>query len=549
MNDAALDFLLSQSLPKHKCYGELTVSEIFRSYEEERNWRASHAGKKLNDIDADRYARFLTPEGCLGQHAQLPKASYRTFIRWYLRIPEVARVMARKGNEAFANTQEIISWRDLGALQPMDFLVMDHRMLDIAALVPARGSWRLIRPWGTFAIDMRTRKWLAWAIVEVPSSDSIAAVLKKALIRYGIPKTLYIDNGRDFRAQMFEGKKETRGEAQADVALKDGWPGILESLGIRVTHSIVRRARSKIIEPAFRAVAEFDRSLPFWTGHKPTARPERFQRLLDENERFLQGQIAEPPFPTIEQVAAIYDDQMEALNERERVGAEGMNKITATGRGWLSPAEAFERFTANMPRREVPEDILQFAFRKRREVTVKHGEIRSTFAGQSFHYRMDDGDFRLMALNGVRLSFAYDPMDLETVAVYHENRFFGIANCVELRRMGESDFVGDERARRTARRETKNFIKAVHAMSWVPDYKERANRRREVLPARPDLRPAVAAPVSQETLEGARELAKQLKEFSFDAVDPANIISVANASAYRDDDDSAFQFFSDEKEA
>ena len=56
----------------------------------------------------------------------------------------------------------------------MDYVVMDHRVLDIFCLVPVRGGWKLARPWLTAAIDMRTRKWLAWGIFETPSSDAIS---------------------------------------------------------------------------------------------------------------------------------------------------------------------------------------------------------------------------------------------------------------------------------------------------------------------------------------------------------------------------------------
>jgi hypothetical protein len=68
--------------------------------------------------------------------------------------------------EAYANTQEIFSFRDLTALKPLQYVVMDHRQLDLfcIARVHPRG-WKLLRPWLTAAIDMRTRKWLAWVLV------------------------------------------------------------------------------------------------------------------------------------------------------------------------------------------------------------------------------------------------------------------------------------------------------------------------------------------------------------------------------------------------
>ena len=133
---------------------------------------------------------------------------------------------------------------------PMDYVVMDHRRLDIFCLIPKRqGGWTLARPWLTAAIDMRTRKWLAWAIVETPSSDSIATVLKRVFIDHGMPKALYWDNGKDFRCEWFEGRKRANREAPAVGELDPTWRGVLGTLAIRVHHAIVRNARAKLIEP------------------------------------------------------------------------------------------------------------------------------------------------------------------------------------------------------------------------------------------------------------------------------------------------------------
>jgi hypothetical protein len=234
------------------------------------------------------------------------------------------------------------------------------------------------------------------------------------------------------------------------------------------------------------------------------------------------------------------------LNERDREGASDLRKVTATGYGYMSANEAFERFMADVERRTVPDSVLQFAFRKRREVTVQHGEARATFDGRSFHYRMSNSEFKLMALNGKHIVLAFDPNDLEEVAIYYENRLVGIGHCADLRKMGEDKFVTDERNRRAARRQTKAFIEAAHRSVHIPDHRERADRRREVTPARTEpQRPSVMASVSKAIEEGAKASASE-REFSFAAApDGAAVIRAADASAYADDD-SEFRFFSEE---
>ncbi|HWE50505.1 MAG TPA: hypothetical protein VG273_11970 [Bryobacteraceae bacterium] len=492
LNPAALDFLVAAAFPKHGAYGKLTVRDIYRAYGEERDWRAKHQTKPLGDMERSKYARYITTDGYLAPSAQLPEASYGTFRNWFERIPEIARVMAREGDEAF-NTQEIISFRDLSSVKPLDYLVMDHRRLDIFCLVPdGKNGWSLARPWLTAAIDMRTRKWMGWAIVETPSSDSIATVLKRSFLSHGLPVACYWDNGKDFRCEWLEGgsaRTETRKAGELDKVFR----GVLDTLGIRVHHAIVKRARSKIIEPNFGRTADFDRTLPWWCGHNPIARPsERFDKLLVQHERWLMGEAA-PAFPTINEVAAFYEDHLNELNERAMEGAEGMNKITPTGRGWMCPNEAWERLAPQVTRREVPEDVLHLCFAKRRKLTIRGGAIHATFGGEKWHYRLASNEMRLMAFNGCEVELAYDPLDLQTAAVYHESRLLGLVECLELRRMGEETFIADEKMRRIGRRETKRFIANVHEQVYIPDHTERAARRAAVEPRREPARRTVQA--------------------------------------------------------
>lgn len=540
-NSAALELILALAMPRKGVYGVLSVREMFRAYEEERAWRTGHAGRRMGDFEQSKYARYLDGEGRLMETALLPLVAYSTFLRWFDRIPEPVRMMAREGEEAFHNLQEIISFRALGEIRPLQYVVMDHRVLDIFCLARSRDGWRLVRPWCTAAIDMRTRKWLAWVIVETPSSDSIAAVLKRVFLDWGLPEFVYWDNGKDFRCEWLEGKRTQRRETGRVGELGDSWRGVLGTLGVRVHHAIVRRARSKIIEPNFGRISKFDETLPEFCGHKPTGRPESFAGMVAAHENWVAGARETTPFRTIEQVAALYNDAIEDLNERELQG-EGMQKVTPTGRGWMCPNEAWEILIRRVERRMVPADVLHFCFAKRRELTVKHGEVKVTFAGRDYHYRMAGNDRALMMLNGEAVEFAYDPLDLGEAAIYFQSRFVGLANCVELRRMGEDAFVEDERNRRTARREVKKFVAAVHQVIPVADPETRLQRRKAVLPARENVARVevpVALPAAIVETEAA---ARSVREFQFE--NASGDVVRATKPAEADTDDDVFSFFS-----
>ncbi|HLI85790.1 MAG TPA: helix-turn-helix domain-containing protein [Bryobacteraceae bacterium] len=543
LNRAAMEFLLAAAMPRRGAYGVLSAREIFRAYEEERVWRAAHIGKRMGQFEAVKYARYLDEDDCLRPEAQLPQVAYQTIRRALNAIPEAVRTLARRGEEAFHASQEIISFRDLAAIRPMEYVVMDHRVLDIFCLVrDGRSGWKLARPWLTAAIDMRTRKWLAWVIVETPSSDSIAAVLKRLFLDHGLPENCYWDNGKDFRCEWLEGRHIESRKTPKVGELEGAWKGVLGTLGVRVHHAIVKRARAKIIEPNFGRIAKFDATLPEYCGHKPAARPEGFARLVEEHEAWAKGERDTTPFRTIQEIAALYNDAIEDLNERPLEG-EGMRKVTATGYGWWAPNEAWEVLIRNVERRAVSAEVLHFAFAKRKELTVKHGEVKTAFAGRDYHYRLTGNPAALMALNGEQVEFAFDPLDLGDAAIYFQSRFIGLAHCVELRKMGADDFQEDERLRRAARREVKRFITAVHNAVPVPSTETRLARRRAVAPSRENpARPEASAQIPA-AIAAADAAAREEKQFDFQSAD----VSVARATqpARPDDgDDSTFHFFS-----
>jgi hypothetical protein len=195
-----------------------------------------------------------------------------------------------------------------------------------------------------------------------------------------------------------------------------------------------------------------------------------------------------------------------------------------------------------MERRTVDPDVLKFCFAKRRELTVKHGEVKTSFAGRDYHYRLNGNAAALAALNGQVVEFAYDPLDLGEAAIYYESRFRGMASCVDLRAMGETAFVEDERNRRAMRREVKKFVTAVHQAVPMADSETRLGRRTAILPARESgARVEVSAQLPAAIVE-AEAAARADREFRFG--DASGDVTCVTQPAEADEQ-SAFHFFSD----
>jgi len=315
------------------------------------------------------------------------------------------------------------------------------------------------------------------------------------------------------------------------------WQGVLHDLGLEVVHAIPYNARAKCIEPNFKRIANFDRTLPEWCGHKPGARPERFDEMVKQHEAWVAGKAEGTPFKTIGQVAALYQEAIEDLNERDMEGAEGMRTIKCGGGyAWMSPSHCWDKLITRIPRRTVPAEVLHMVFAKRRTLTVQHAEICVTFNGEQFHYRCDG----LARLNGKKVELAYDPLDLEMAAIYYEDRFAGIAYCAALRRMGEDAFKEDEQERRRLLRQTKLFIKAAHASVPVAGPEVRLARRREVRPDRASVarvETPVAVPAQLLEAGAARRADLDLRFEDLQAE-----VAVETAAAPVEDD--TFNFFS-----
>jgi hypothetical protein len=540
-NKAAKELILGLAIPKRGVFGALSGSEMHRAYEEERGWRDERIGQVLREADAEKYKFYLDEDGRLSERARLPVICSKTLRAYVNLIPEAARTMARGGEEAFRNTQEIISYRALSEVDPLEWVVGDHRLLDVFTRVPVRGGWRVVRPWISAFLDMRSRRFLAWGIFEVPSSDAIASILKRLLIEHGVPHNILIDNGKDYRSEFLEGPHVRRKQTEPVGEFDPTWRGVFGTLGIRVTHSIVRNPRSKIIEANFTRLAAFDKQLPEYVGHRPSERPEAIDGMVKQHEAWLRGERPESPFRTIQEMATLYDAAIADLNERPLQG-EGMQTATPTGRGWMSPSQCWDKLIQRVERRTVRTEDLRVVFTKRRLLTVRHGEIAASFGGQKFHYRLEAEPTQLMALNGQLVEIALDPHDLGQAAVYWRDAFVGLAVCAPLRKQGEDLFVEDERLRRAARREIKRAIATVHQRIPVASPEERLARRREVLPER--MTGVIGTPVELPApIAEAAAAVRAASEFRF--ADAGVEVECVKRPADDDVDDGSFSFFSD----
>ena len=203
--------------------------------------------------------------------------SYDTFRRFIGSIPKSVKILTREGKKAYEDRAMPIIFRDPSKLEPLEVVESDHHQVDVAVRLP---DGRVVFPWVTAWMDVRTRKILAWSLVTRPNSDSINISLRELILRYGVPGCVHLDNGKDYRAKLFTGGIE-RFSYRMNV---DETEGIYKALGTRVSWAIPYNAKSKTIERFFKTFrTEFSLYMRGYRGKDTKERPENLAKQIKNN--------------------------------------------------------------------------------------------------------------------------------------------------------------------------------------------------------------------------------------------------------------------------
>lgn len=213
----------------------------------------------------------------------LPLANETAFAREIERgisIPELQYF--RFGKKAFEDKCMPYIKRTYGDLHSNDIWVCDNHTFDI--FVNDGEHKKPVRVYLTAFMDVRSRKMMGWYVTDAPCSDATLQALRRGIEKYGIPKRILSDNGREFLTHDIGGRgfrKDGRKEGEHRI------PTILDNLQIEFRTAMVKRARTKIIERAFREVKEcFSRLFAGYTGGTIAERPERLKELERKASNF-----------------------------------------------------------------------------------------------------------------------------------------------------------------------------------------------------------------------------------------------------------------------
>ena len=236
--------------------------------------------------------------------------TFRRYAKWFKDNNYDKWVLARDGEKALSDKVEPYIKRDASMLDVGDILVADGHKLAFQVINPFTG--KPCRATLVGFLDWKSTALVGYEIMLEENTQCIASALRNAIINLDmIPKIVYQDNGRAFRAKYFTDEKGF-GEL--------GFYGLYAKLGIETVFARPYNARSKVIERFFKEFQEgFEKLMPSYVGSSIINKPAYLKR----NEKF-HSNLHNDYIPTIEETIKMIDMWLKFKNSQPCTNAPNM---------------------------------------------------------------------------------------------------------------------------------------------------------------------------------------------------------------------------------
>ena len=410
--------------------------------------------------------------------------SYNTFQKAIKSISEATYIAYRKGKKAFTDLCEPYMERDYTTLDANEWWCSDHHVLDLLCRFPD-GS--IGRPWLTAWQDVRSRKIVGWTVCESPNTDTIMASLRQAVMVWGIPLHVLIDNGKDYRNQHFA---NMRNQPNRKIVDEGRVRPLLAQLDVVAHFCKIYHGQSKPVERFFEEVKNrFAKYFISYKGGRPDEKPEERLKQVEKSGNY----------PSIEDVR----ERFETWVEKHHNALEGHR---GNGMDRRSPNQVYGLSMSQAAKRTAPEAALNLLLmRTTKPLKIQQNGVRIW----DDWYRADEMFDRPQDLT--HLYLRYDPDNLDQVLCFTpDDRLFCTAYSVGRFGWGATaaDVRDAHREKSRIRRYTKGCMEALQAAVEEPDLvKQNINK------TRPQSTPETGGPARLEMIpldDGILEAANEL---------------------------------------
>ena len=306
--------------------------------------------------------------------------TFRRYAKWFKDNNYDKWVLARDGEKALSDKVEPYIKRDASLLDVGDILVADGHKLAFQVINPFTG--KPCRATLVGFLDWKSTALVGYEIMLEENTQCIASALRNAIINLDmIPKIVYQDNGRAFRAKYFTDDKGF-GEL--------GFYGLYAKLGIETVFARPYNARSKVIERFFKEFQEgFEKLMPSYVGSSIINKPAYLKR----NEKFHRN-LHQEFIPTIDETIKMIDVWLKFKNSQPCTNAPNM-----------TIAEVLE----NRKKQNIDKSLLDDLMLATEVKTIQRNGVR--------FLNCDYFDERLYGLRG-KVLIKYNLFDLTNVKVF-----------------------------------------------------------------------------------------------------------------------------------
>lgn len=323
--------------------------------------------------------------------------AYCTFTRHIKNdVTDGIKTLGRDGEKAFDDRCAPYIKRTYDNMKSNDYWIGDNHTIDVIV----GENDKQFRLYLTGFMDARSGIMTCIYITDTPSSQASIYSLRRGIKKYGIPKNVYLDNGREFLTFDFGGlgHRAKKNDGRYDP------PPILERLGINMVNALVRNAKAKIIERRF---LDFKNSISklfaTYTGGNVVEKPEILKVELKK------GNIPDKQ-TFIKEIEELIEYQLNYEEYNGSVSADkGKRKIDVYKENLHTKIMATD------------EQLNLMMLRSTRSQKVTRRGVHLNIAGTKIDYFNNE---LIMQMLNKQVYLRYDPDDLSKVRIYDlEDRF------------------------------------------------------------------------------------------------------------------------------
>lgn len=368
--------------------------------------------------------------------------SERSFRRHAEALPEAVKALCRYGEKALTDKYIPYIERLYDELEANDVWVADNHTFDFFTIGENGKQHRLYL---TAFIDAKSGVLVGWNLTDNPSSQSTLLALRNGVLKFGLPKVIYVDNGSEFLTHDIGGRGH---RTRASWNKEENPPTILETLGIEMRNALVKNAKAKPIERTFGTLKNhISRIIETFCGGTVLERPESLKYKLKH------GII-----PTDQEIR----NQFEILiNGGFNMDLYGGQERKYKGKTRI---DVWNESIQNTSFRKAEEaDLSMLLARTSRYQKIGRNGVYIIYSGERLHYNRED----MWKYQGLKVYMRYDPANIREVRVYDAANDKYLFNCyssnyvIDYITENPQDIADAEKARRHTEKQIKEYSKGL----------------------------------------------------------------------------------------